>query len=1242
MTIKSVSQKKYTTRRRLSRTCTKLSKGKKHRGFQIQKCRTLRRNTRHVRGIRKTPLGRVAHLKHKQKQSKRQLLRSTRNLLTSQQRPCKHLRGGGTPIGQVCIKLTDVNIASSTYANAMLSLFQNLNDQLKRFQNLQLDTGSFVFKYVVHYDTTTLEEKTTPKVVVDVSMPPLPPAVLLGNGEVGYLNEHINSPYGISSMPTHRHIVIVTCRYTHQVRVYNITNKQMMCKMGKESKSSTGDYGISGDGEGEFNEPWGVVVTKDSNHVIVADSRNNRVQVLSLKVFENGNMAKLGFVQKFGDQYTMNCPCGLALSDSQTVLVAERNNNRVSEWSLTSYQHIRAIGIKEQGGGTLLNGPTDVTVLPKSGHIAITDTLNNRVSIFKSDNMPLLEIQTFKKPCAIAANDRDHLFVLNSENTELQVFNADGQLMYTRNDLGITGNGGIKGLECVMVDDGRERLTIANGNGNDVRVFYNLSNDSKAKAISDGTSDNPDVIKATLIALMTTLRQNILTDNIKGTVYYIPLTAHTDEDQAAAPTAAAATASSRADELPVGEPVQARHADGKGFVKDQWYDGKVVKVMEHGVYTILFDDGDKDTVRRYRIRRKGDEAPEAYEKGEEVDVRHGGGKNNKKKLYPARIGVVNGDGTYDIEYDDGDKEQGVTAEMVFGCCAPAKAYKQTFINVTLYDLIRKIESGIKLKKSNNIVTGLDEIIELFNLNDREDETLEREAGKGERKEKKGLETALDFAAKEGIECLVKLLQRADSADARAASASDASRKHTQQEGTGDSRGEESVPNITAPQHNQQAPPPQQQQRLRSKSSPFLKLPYIKEIESEIEAEIEAEIAEIADQPNDYEAEGRYWPEIIERILEILRMWSSNIKGSSVRELPRVVISADYDSCWELIFQLQRNISSKQIVRKYAPILSRLRKRVWDIIKNNKSYQLVTLMVGSLRQDDSFDQRMNIDKERGQKGFGGRCFIDYESFANTHGQSLLGDCEGYEKINWRFEKIFLGDYFHMMKNKNSIQFPIQCGSGSNIVDPSIYVREDDGSPYVNPLKNNFRQQILQKLDILQLQLRQVQGYRRQFIEEIVDQVTPLMENEVAVTSLSELLTRISKKYVTDFYFFENNEDVLFAMKCVETLLADGGIKNGTIKLHCERYDFHEDILQTDRGLGQLGVSQYYLAHAASGAPAAAGENFGLAKHAKFHAQHTILTPDFRKKQFVEPLTEALRKGFTGLLSRTPNINNDNID
>ena len=33
-------------------------------------------------------------------------------------------------------------------------------------------------------------------------------------------------------------------------------------------------------------------------------------------------------------------------------------------------------------------------------------------------------------------------------------------------------------------------------------------------------------------------------------------------------------------------------------------------------------------------------------------------------MFPGEVAAVNGDGTYDIAYDDGDSEQGVQKEMI--------------------------------------------------------------------------------------------------------------------------------------------------------------------------------------------------------------------------------------------------------------------------------------------------------------------------------------------------------------------------------------------------------------------------------------------------------------------------------------------------------------------------------------------------------------------------------------------------
>jgi hypothetical protein len=111
-------------------------------------------------------------------------------------------------------------------------------------------------------------------------------------------------------------------------------------------------------------------------------------------------------------------------------------------------------------------------------------------------------------------------------------------------------------------------------------------------------------------------------------------------------------------ELTEGAAVESRHSG-----QTKWYSGAVDQVNGDGSYTVLYDDGDMEPeVRRYRIRCKGDEAASYYECNEEVDVRYGGGNH----LYAGKIAKVHDDGTYDIQYADGDTEQAVAKEMVFG------------------------------------------------------------------------------------------------------------------------------------------------------------------------------------------------------------------------------------------------------------------------------------------------------------------------------------------------------------------------------------------------------------------------------------------------------------------------------------------------------------------------------------------------------------------------------------------------
>ena len=328
-------------------------------------------------------------------------------------------------------------------------------------------------------------------------------------------------PLGISTVPAHPNLVVITCFESHQVRVYATRYSGLegvMTIMG--SKVQVPNYMTGsriGATRGNFRQPCGVVVTADSKYVIVAehmpmallfgyddDETSGRLQLLRLTVPGRpawGHGAELsGRVEKqFIGEGQLNYPYRIALRNvgdgGQTVLVSELHGHQVSEWTLDG-RKIRTFGTGLEGSGDgELDMPCDMTVLPISGNIAIADTNNHRVSIFDGESARFLYCfgrDNFTSPCAIATDAYDHIIVLDDTN-RLQIFEADGTHLCTRDDLGLSL--GRKGLE--WHGDNGGRLAIANGETNEVLFFispyrsflYFTKNFQKPINIPDGLAD---------------------------------------------------------------------------------------------------------------------------------------------------------------------------------------------------------------------------------------------------------------------------------------------------------------------------------------------------------------------------------------------------------------------------------------------------------------------------------------------------------------------------------------------------------------------------------------------------------------------------------------------------------------------------------------------------------------------------------------------------------------------------------
>src|SRR5204863_20230 len=121
----------------------------------------------------------------------------------------------------------------------------------------------------------------------------------------------------------------------------------------------------------------------------------------------------------------------------------------------------------------------------------------------------------------------------------------------------------------------------------------------------------------------------------------------------------------REEAIRVGSKVEGRYRG-----REKWYPGVVTRVNSDGSYDIDYDDGEKETrVRREYVRLievygssrspKKSSTLNKLRVGAKVKARYRG----RDKWFPGVISNDREDGTYDIDYDDGEKETRVRPEL---------------------------------------------------------------------------------------------------------------------------------------------------------------------------------------------------------------------------------------------------------------------------------------------------------------------------------------------------------------------------------------------------------------------------------------------------------------------------------------------------------------------------------------------------------------------------------------------------
>ncbi len=171
------------------------------------------------------------------------------------------------------------------------------------------------------------------------------------------------------------------------------------------------------------------VATDDNDRLFVSDAQLGEVMVFNPQHKLEGQF-KEGMVD----------PNGMAVdTENRLLYVADTQQDQVLVYDADTYKLLRRIGAPAPGNKKhTLTGPGDfagptAVALDSDGNVYVTDTMNNRVEIFDADGN---FINTFGKNCdapgcferpkGIAVDTDGHIWVADAMMDKLQILNRDG------------------------------------------------------------------------------------------------------------------------------------------------------------------------------------------------------------------------------------------------------------------------------------------------------------------------------------------------------------------------------------------------------------------------------------------------------------------------------------------------------------------------------------------------------------------------------------------------------------------------------------------------------------------------------------------------------------------------------------------------------------------------------------------------------------------------------------------------
>jgi DNA-binding beta-propeller fold protein YncE len=245
--------------------------------------------------------------------------------------------------------------------------------------------------------------------------------------------------------------------------------------------------------EARFKTIIGLAID-DNDRLFVVDADLKQINVFD---------ANHKFENAFGSD-VLERPTGAALdTENRLLYVVDTGKNHVAVFDADSFKLLHTIGTGpkrdvDEDPGVLLK-PTMVAV-DHDGNVYVADTLNNRIQIFDADGhfVSMFGRQgdapgTFQRPKGIAIDADGHIWVADSSLDRIQIFDKEGHLLAYFGEAGTLP--GQFGLPTGLFIDKQNRVIVAEQLKGRLQLFRYIpdaeAGASKAAGAKEGGRDQP-------------------------------------------------------------------------------------------------------------------------------------------------------------------------------------------------------------------------------------------------------------------------------------------------------------------------------------------------------------------------------------------------------------------------------------------------------------------------------------------------------------------------------------------------------------------------------------------------------------------------------------------------------------------------------------------------------------------------------------------------------------------------------